>query len=245
MSYPTLTLRESIEELYNTFGEYPLPRDTKPCQCCHSHEDAERISSKLLRRLSVDDLNQYAFDALLTWGDARTFKHLMPRIMELFVAEPPAETFAINPEIILSKFRHGNWKEWPEGEQTAVRAFLHALWRDFLRRPYVADYASAAEEWLCSIAQAEDDLSSYLSDWLQDDGEEACRELAALVITTRLVEGEGAGKHDGFWKERQAQYSQLEDWVDSAAVREKLIRASQKANPEAAQEYAAALQMLD
>jgi len=236
----TLTLGESIEGLYDAFARYPLPRNTRPCSCCHSPEDEAQIRSKPLHELSVDDLNQYAFDALLTWGDESTFKHLLPRVMELLVAEPPDESFAINPEIVLSKFRRGSWTGWPEDEQAAVRTFLHALWRDFLKRPYEADYGSSAEVWLCAIAQAEDDLSSYFADWIEDEGEEANLELAGLLITTRLAEGGGAGR-DGFWNERRTQYTQLESWVRSAAVHDKLIRARDRASVE---EYEAALQML-
>jgi hypothetical protein len=79
-------LRAAVEGLYAAFAAYPLREDTNACACCHSTENEKRLHRKQLRQIGPDDLQQYANDALLVWGDVSDFKHFLPRIFELMMA---------------------------------------------------------------------------------------------------------------------------------------------------------------
>lgn len=159
-------LQLAIERLYKVFAAYPLPVYTDPCLHCHTLEDDAKLRSRPLRQLSSAELADYANDALLVWGNITDFKHFLPRILELYcsVTEPRFEF--LDPEILFSKLRHGQWLTWPMQEQTAIRNLLHALWEEILGDPPSSDSFTDVQSWLCSIAQAEDDLEPYFRFWI-------------------------------------------------------------------------------
>jgi hypothetical protein len=67
-------LRDAIEGLYTLFAKYPLPAYTNPCRCCHTLDDEASLRARPLRKLEAKQLNTYANDALLVWGDVSVFK---------------------------------------------------------------------------------------------------------------------------------------------------------------------------
>lgn len=220
-------LADAVGELYKVFAVYPIPAYTDPCLHCHSMDDEAKLRSKPLRELGLDELKDYASDALLVWGDERVFKHFLPRIYELYVTTTDPYLDLCDPEIMFSKFRHGQWRTWPKNEQAAVESFLHALWADVLANPPEQGSFVDVESWLCSLAQSEDDLSSYLSQWIDDERQPACLALSALLISSAVALPSTRGRN-AFWEERDAQSEQLQVWAKSPAVRAKLERARTK-----------------
>jgi hypothetical protein len=214
-------LRDAIERLYELFAKYPLPADTKPCPCCHTPDDEASLRAKPLRDLKAEQLDKYAGDALLVWGDVNVFKHFLPRIFELVVIIPDAAYAFPNPEIVFSKFLHGEWRTWPKEEQAAVERFLHAVWEEVLNTPPPAGISTDLESWLCSIGQCEDDLSPYLDQWMRDESLSACLELSSLLLSSAVARTGNRGRN-AFWNGREAQYAQLKAWATSPAVVEKL-----------------------
>ena len=217
-------LADSVEGLYKAFAEYPLPAYTDPCLHCHTMDDEAKLRSKPLRELGIDELRDYANDALLVWGDERVFKHFLPRIYELYVTTADAYLDLCDPEIMFSKFRHGQWRTWPQSEQAAIESFLHALWAEVLADPPEQGSFVDVESWLCSLGQSEDELSFYLSQWIDDERQPACLALSALLIGSAVVLPDKQGRN-AFWDQRDAQYEQLQAWAKSSVVREKLQRA--------------------
>jgi len=123
-----------------------------------------------------------------------------------------------------------------------VRNYLHALWsveriREVSRE---FDWEETCDTWLCSIAQAEDVLSPYLQEWLNDPQDEALESLAAFILRSSIVMPGGTGT-DGFWENCKAQYEELQRWILSAPVHGKLARAAESRGGE----FAAALDMLN
>jgi hypothetical protein len=129
---PDLALKVAVDNLYVTFEPYPLHPDTGPCSCCHNPIDEQKLHGKPLRNLTIKDLEKYAFDALLTWGDVKDFKHFLPRIFELAVLHHDTDTF-VDPEVICGKLRYGDWRSWPEPEQQSIDNFLQILWSSLLK----------------------------------------------------------------------------------------------------------------
>jgi hypothetical protein len=214
-------LRDAIERLYELFAKYPLPVDTNPCPCCHTSDDEASLRARPLRDIEAEQLCKYADDALLVWGDVNVFKHFLPRIFELVVTMRDATYEFVGPEIVFSKFRHGNWRTWPKEEQAAVEKFLHAVWEAVLNSPPAEDNLTDLESWLCSIGQCEDDLSPYLDQWLGDESLSACLELSSLLLSSAVARTGDRGRN-AFWDSRDAQYTQLKAWATSPTVVEKL-----------------------
>jgi hypothetical protein len=234
----------SIELLYQTFAAYPLPKYTDPCLHCHAIEDEAKLHSMPLRDLGVNELRDYIADALLVWGSVAEFKHFLPRIFELYVTVPDPASELIDPEMILSKFRYGQWRTWPVHEQVAVETLLHALWAEILNDPDQADCFTDLESWLCAIAQAEDDLTPYLNQWVSDERPSASFALSSMLLASAVVRSGSTGRN-AFWKDRDEQYAQVQRWVKTPAVLQKLQRAriSSEGSP-SENELEAAVQIL-
>jgi hypothetical protein len=214
----------AVEGLYAAFAEYRLPEWTDPCLHCHSEGEERQLHAKPLRELDAEELRSYVGDALLVWGDAAVFKHFLPRILEIFVTSPRPTLDLQDPEMIFSKFRYGNWLNWPDPEQTAVRAFFHAFWKAVLADPPPgADYLDM-ESWLCSIAQAEEGLDPYLRVWLEDVNASACVALGQFICDSGVIHRHETGRNP-FWQGRESQYKQVRDWIRSEAAMNKLARA--------------------
>ncbi len=110
-----------------------------------------------------------------------------------------------DPEIMFSKFKHGQWRTWPQSEQAAIESFLHALWAEVLRDPPEQASFVDVESWLCSLGQSEDDLSPYLSQWIDDERQPACLALSALLIGSAVAVPGKQGRN-AFWDQRDEQY---------------------------------------
>jgi hypothetical protein len=223
----TTELANAVERLYRTFAVYPLPEYTDPCLHCHSSDEEEMLRSKPLRELSLDELRDYANDALLTWGDIPDFKHFSPRIFDLYMTVADASLEISDPEIIFSKFRHGQWRTRPRAEQDAVEFFLRAVWDDVLKHPPAEGSYVDVESWLCAIGQSEDDLTPYLAQWEKDESQSACLALSGFLLSSAIALSNSRGRN-WFWENRDTQYLQLQTWAKSTAVQEKLTRASEK-----------------
>jgi len=214
-------VRTAVEGLYQAFSIYLRPEYTDPCLHCHSLDDDLKLRSSPLRDLSVSDLEDYAQDALLVWGSVNHFRYFLPRIFELYFHQSGPRFAYLDPEILFSKFRHGHWLDWPAEEQTAVRELLHAIWAKILDYPPASLSLTDLQSWICSIAQAEDDLNPYLRAWISDQRLSASLALASLLLSQ-------SGRNP-FWDGREAQYAQLQSWLESKTVVEKLQRALQLA----------------
>ncbi len=226
-------IRTTIESLYEVFASYSLPKHTDHCPCCVHDADDALIHSKPLRELSSNDLDRYIFKAISTWGDSALLRHFLPRMFELMLIPYGPGWLAVDHSIVVNKLRLGNWLEWPKHEQTAVRVFLHAIWMGHLARPFTMAFdvfEEPSDEWLCTIAQAEPILASYLSTWLLDDRPQSLKALALFITRSSIVHPKNGGR-DAFWSQAETQYAELREWVRSRAVEEKLERAAiDKAN---------------
>ncbi|MHB0998905.1 MAG: hypothetical protein ACYC27_06630 [Armatimonadota bacterium] len=213
-----IILRQAIEGLYATFERYQLPEWTDPCMHCHEEEEELRLHAKPLRKLTHEDLEPYVWSALLTWGDVDTFKHFIPRIFELTVEN---EWF-MEPEIILSKLRHGEWRTWFDAEQTSVRTYLMAVWRVILSDE---SFDISVEEWLCALGQAEDDLNPYLDEWYRNTHASSRYQLADFIIYNFNVLGTRRKLMNSFWSDRREQMGQVINWLLQPSVSEILEQA--------------------
>jgi hypothetical protein len=224
-------LRNAIEGLYGAFASYLLPPDTGACPCCHHPQEELLLHRRALRELGFREFGKYPADALLVWGNLDTLRHLLPRIFELLALSPRFPFDFGSPEIVLARLYEGGWWEWPEYEQLAVRDYLHCLWKDVLLRqsdedpnvPVPGGYFAEIESWICGIAQAEPDLSSYLENW-RDAGEYApAVHLALLISCTDILKSTAP---NAFWTNAPEQFEQLRRWIQSEDIKRKVAGAA-------------------
>jgi hypothetical protein len=240
-------LEEAIECLYLAFSEYPLPEDTMPCSCCHPPGANDLLHAAPLRELEWKHLDDYATEALMVWGDINCYKHFLPRIFEL-VLTAGAWPKSASPEMVFGILRYGQWRTWPSQEQDAVERMLHAVWETVRSNLPIESGYIDVDLWLCCISQCENDLASYLGEWIKDDRLSAAWALSSLVLGSTIAYTDADTSHEppvwegeesiakieawaklphpgAFWKGCDRQYAQLQKWVKSPAALEKLRRA--------------------
>lgn len=210
-------ISDAVSALYTTFGCYPLHPDTNACPCCHKPEQERVLHSRPLRELRAEDLRDYAGEAMLVWGGEEDFKHFLPRIFELMAGYDRFTTDIDDPAIIFAKLRYADWLGWPSEETTTVRRYLLAAWEVAIEsNPASTD----VEEWLCGIAQAEDDLAPYLTRWQDSRSVNAGRHLAVLLTEHAFIQA-NAHPRD-FWAERKEQFAQMQAWLRSDAIKQSI-----------------------
>jgi hypothetical protein len=199
-------LRRAVEGLYQTFSSYPLPRHVNGCPHCVSDADHVLLYSKELRELGPRELSRYSFKAMSTWGDVDDFRHFLPRIFELISVDGSWTV----PEVVFKKLPYGHWETWPAYERQALKTFFEALWSNVLERPFDG---SSAEECLCCIAQAADDMTRYLDRWRIGQSLGRAKHFASFV-----EENPNWSKHPGpFWDDRPSQVAQIVAWLRDPA----------------------------
>ncbi len=118
-------MQPAVADLYHIFKPYQLGDDFIGCDHCVSVARSERLAAIPLRKLTIPDVDRYAFKAMTTWGTGSHFKHFLPRLLEL--AFDDYLTFGF-PEVLLGKLAYANWPSWPALERKAVLPFLDTFW---------------------------------------------------------------------------------------------------------------------
>lgn len=212
-------LKDAIESLYRVFERYPLRPSTEPCLHCHEPDEEGALHEHLLRELSAEDLSGYAGEALMVWGTEVDFKHFLPRIMEITVAQDGLEWPDI--ESIFGRLAYAKWREWPADEQEAVKDLLSAFWRSGLGRyPATHDIGSM----LTAVASTDADLQPFLDEWLEQQGEAPLRHLAEFSeLHATLVVTRGRPSN-AFWGAEQRRATEtLRSWLRSGRPRQRLV----------------------
>jgi hypothetical protein len=246
MNCPKL-LKDAIEGLYSAFSAYPLPEETFPCPCCHAGDANALLHAASLRELQWEHLAEYSTDALMVWGNLDCYKHFLPRIFELVLTTgewPQTPT----PERVFGILRYGNWRSWPRNEQDAIETMLRAVWTTILSNPPIDGGYIDVDQWLCCISQCESDLNPYLDEWINDERVSSAWALSSWILGSEIAYTGPGTEHDppawvdasseekikewsnqphsgAFWKHCRAQYAQLEQWLKSPAILDKLKRA--------------------
>ena len=261
-------LEDAIEKLYVAFASYPLAKDTKPCSCCHSPAANDLLHAKPLRELGWQHLSEYSVEAMNVWGGLDDYKHFLPRIFDLLLSNPRWPGEAPNPESVFGGFRRGDWRAWPIPEQSAIEEMLRAIWEAVLSNPPIEGGYIDVEMWLCCISQCEVDISSYLAQWMKDERLSSSWALSSLILggeiqyvgddhirpawedseawRTRIQEWSDLPHRGAFWDDCWRQYAQLQEFLKTPAVIQKLSSAEMDSasSSEMKREFATARQCL-
>lgn len=220
-------LQHAIEQLYVTFAPYQLHQYIEGCPCCVKDTDQQRLRAKPLRDLDADDLERYAFKALTTWGTSDDLRHFLPRLFELIVYSPIQPT---DVEVLFGKLPYGEWRNWAKEEQQAIETYFHALWIDVINA-FEPDGYTSANDYLCAIARAVNDMTPYLDHWLEQRSPIAWLNLGIFIeqnweaLLNRKLS-------NSFWGEREAvQMHQVVAWLLNVATSDHIKAIFESENP--------------
>jgi len=206
-------MREAIAALYTAFEQYPLRSRIGGCPCCATEEAEAPLHTTSLRDLSPGDLEHYVRSAMLTWGTIKDFNHFLPRVFELLVQGDEW----IDSEVVFAKLRTGQWRTWPRVEREAVQSYLAAWWALALATTSDSYYGRhghpPVDSALCSLGQAAEDLSPFLSAWRADRSLTAACQLAWYVEKNAGAVVKRPGLWNSFWEDRPIQESQVVNWL--------------------------------
>ena len=215
----TSQLSEAVERLYSVFERYRLRPNTDACPCHHTTQEEQQLHVPLLRKLSQSDLRTYAMDALYIWGNEEDFKHFLPRIFELLAESRDFEF--VDPQMVFRKLVYqSHWRSWLQPESDAILDYFQVLWDASINSDPEDLGFAGAYGWIGAIAQAEHDLSPYLSRWITSSSANSHRNLALTVVRFPFTRAEG-----GYWEDRREQWQQLGKWLRLPEVKNKLVQA--------------------
>lgn len=210
-------IRDAVEDLYASFASNQLRPWTDPClACCATEEEEKALHAVPLRELTIDTMRPYVSNAMMTWGDERDLKCFLPRTLEI-VAHHDFNWPDI--EVVFAALQRAEWTNWTEDEQRSVRRYLSGKWQLSL-----SEYPGlhSAEDVICAIARAEDDLGEYLDGWTANRSLSATRHLTDLIVYG--VNGKKRRLVNAFWGGNRAQQQeQVLDWLNTEPVVETLI----------------------
>jgi hypothetical protein len=224
----TPELEKAIHNLYIVFRPYELRKNTGACTCHHTPEDERRVHRAPLNQLSCHDLRDYAMDAIYTWGTGDDFKHFIPRVFELLTQTSNhdfVDAASVFTRLTYESWCSTSWRTWPENEQCAISNYFKAVWDAVLNSDPEDLPFDGALGWIEAVAQAEHDLTQYLTRWLNVPSINSHRNLALMVTQARLPRLKNPG---GYWGDHREQWAQLNDWVNRSEVRQKLADAFEK-----------------
>lgn len=219
-------LSHAVAALHRTFHRYPYRPAMPACPHCVSDDDLRRLG-RPLDELPDDEIRRYARKAITTWGDARDFKRVLPRLAELMASAATG----VDAHMVTDKLCRAAWLRWPAQEQASVHRFLRAWWVAGLSEP--PSSRCLARRHLAAIAVAEPDLGPYLDDWHRGLAADGVVRLAAVLHLAELVRAHAGSLDERGWAD--AIFDQpassdagdtLTDWLTGSTTTIQLERAA-------------------
>jgi hypothetical protein len=209
-----------IDDCYEVFASYPPPRALNASPLRDPVAILKTLTSAPLRELTGEQLGAYAGWAMTTVGDAKDYRHFLPRILELAVSD--ARWHGLDPPIIAGKLNYGGWQTWPQEEQAAIRDLFAEAWHYGLgQHPDESDPSG----WLCGIAIIGGDLDAALEAWLSSASPNAVLQLAEFFRSNaeQFVRDRA---NRNFWDGAgDAAVERMRRWLLSEAVLDLLLSA--------------------
>lgn len=153
-------LHKAIDELYAAFSEVPKPQHIDGCECCVDENGLKRLLSFPIREIPPEVLSPYASSALLTVGSVNDYLFFIPRILHVSATD---SSFWPDPEITGRAIEKTNVSGWPKSRRSALESFFTNVVRHWLH----PDRHHHIDSWLCAIAYAGLDTTTYLSNIAQ------------------------------------------------------------------------------
>lgn len=152
-------LATALERAHATFAPYATAGGgLLVCPHCDTPAITDAITRTAPADLVASELDEYAFKAVTTWGDADDLRRVLPRLLELVWAGQ----LHAQPFVVSSKLRTAGWERWPDRERRAVEDLLRAL---FVRELTTAPGRIGSVAAIAGVTEAVDDAQPFLDDW--------------------------------------------------------------------------------
>ena len=171
-----LQLEKAIADLYKVFAAYPLNLQMKGCPCCVHPKENELLLTRSLRSLTANNLNHYAFNAALTWGDINDLKHFLPRLLELWAFDKDL----FYGEFVISRLSTIGLANWEEKERKAIEQYLISLWQ-YILSEYPSPSTEVADLIDC-LSDTLDDFELLLSMWQNHSSSNSLLHLSDFIL---------------------------------------------------------------
>lgn len=115
----------ALRALRQALGDGPL--ELSLCPCC-GRDLMARVAEVGVDGLTAGDLDHYAQQASVGWGDAAAFAVLLPRILTLTASPAALTARGLSWRGHADTLAALRFDGWPEPQRVAVLAFTRALW---------------------------------------------------------------------------------------------------------------------
>lgn len=151
----------------------------------------KRLTSKPLRLLEVEDVQEYSAAALTTVGSVDDYNHFLPRLLDLSV-----DSAVVEPEVIALKLKAADWLAWPQNQKHVVeQIFAEACVHAFRQHPdkYFPN------KWLIGLAIPNVDLNKLLIEIETSNNDFCALQLAHLILSELPFASDAFER--GYWME--------------------------------------------
>lgn len=162
---------------YSVFASVPRPRSLHVSPLRDADKILRDITSAPLRRLTADQLGEFATSAISTVGEPEDYRHYLPRILELSFGR--ALDMGFEGWVIAGKLELAGWRTWPSDERQAIEAVFRAAFRRAIEMD--TDEERRADEWLCGLCRLGLDPAPSLAAWRASATVNAALQLADFV----------------------------------------------------------------
>jgi hypothetical protein len=171
-------LNRLLHKAYEAFAQYPRPQVLHASPIRDPKKLLKQLTSKRLRLLDVEDVQEYASAALTTVGTAEDYKHFLPRLLDLAV-----ESGVVEPQTIALKLNYADWRAWPKNEQQTLEDIFLRAGVDAFKQHTDDDLAA---RWLASLAILNIDLDRLRAEVITFNTDCCALQLADLLLSDTL-----------------------------------------------------------
>ena len=198
MSEAETKLRDAIEQSYQDFAGIPCPHTLGTSPLRDGDKILQALTSAPLRELVDERIGPYSGWAITTVGDDRDYRHFLPRIFELAVANPV--WLGTEPAVMASKLNMGGWRNWPANQRSAIVHVFNAAFDAMIER-HPDDWPSDAVDWLLGIAILGELIAPVIERWRTSTSANAALNMAAFVNSQSKNINKHGEIRGSFWKE--------------------------------------------
>lgn len=165
--------------------------------------------------MTYEDLERYSRKAISTWGNARHFKHFLPRLLEFSIEH--RDDF-LDLAVVFGKLKYAQFDSWPQRERDAVNRFFDEYWDYQLDDPIVGAFEDSIDTVLCSISYALSSVQRFLEAWILTRTDNAKRQLAAFILNNDYTLLKKGRLSSAFWDTMGHPHAEVVNWLQSDAV---------------------------
>ena len=172
-----INTEELFKKIYRVFSTYPRPTRVLGSPISVASDADVNLITKPLKSLTQEDLQQYEFKAMSTWGTEEDYKYFLPVIMEANFY-----SFTWGSDIFFGKILSAGCNE--DDERDVLEEYVLAMWQHASKLPWpnmqmVEDLIDYLDYF---ISKDTDELvETWIREWVEHESIEAFEELVSYI----------------------------------------------------------------